>query len=1092
MAPTTSIYCVDASACALLSEDYPGTTRWHLQRELVTCHSQACLGSASGAASAASSQHQQVVLIAGSGGRASVVLHPTGDASALQQALDGVRPAGEGNLAAALKLALLVGRRFPQGSTRVTAFVASADAAASLAACTPAAAVVQELRQSYQQAGLALDIAVLCPREELGEAVASALEPLASSNSLSSSSASIEEAACSSQATAVPSSAAGGCGGAGGVSSSSTSLRLVWLQPVATAAESWQQLEAALELLEGGREPSGSGGAASTQLHPVTSSSGTRSVLPAQISRAPRQPDPLSRPRMALLAPRSGVQQPALCRGESLSRLGHLSSDGMMRPWLPTYSSLGKQAAAAARGAAGPARGPAAGAGSSDVCFVEVQPVPRWRTLLRVAAGRMVAARPEAANSGGSSSSSSSSGSSSSSSSSGSSSSSSECSPVGSGDFTAASSRLLRSLNALSVMDEAEQGDGSGGESSEAAPAAVPLRYRPDPQRGTLRLLQGTKEPNLLRLVWSAEPQASAGNGSSGGGGGGGGQQPAEAPFDMFGSAPSATSGGRPSSRHAELLSYMSASTVAASAARGPLLREGCELWEAAAEFDWELPLPTAEQEDGGALSRRATADGGSDGSAAARSCSVAGGELPAAVEARQLPNGAQVLMVTPARGTAPGRLSRQAERRRPPATTAFWLQQRLGPDSLQLPAYGTDSSRSPAAVAAPEGPASEPADSAEGDAPGLGIEQEPQQQQQPQAPGGEHAQPQQPQQPLAEHREQEGGEAALLEAALLGVLRRPPRVDLRRLRRDVKSGAIQVTPITVGPLPAQFVRDIVSARSAMLGGLGVENLDSWEGEGGPPKAGSTSGSSGSSSQSSSGPGSGASSGASSTTGSADNSPGEAGGQGDASAAPSPGSDPQPGSGKFSEAALQKHKAAAYSLLRQRLAKQPARGGSSGGAMGSGSVGASDGPSSFEQPASAAAGAAAAAGNCVGLPACAASVPCSSPQPTPAAPPRLLDSCSSSAAGTPFGTPLHILPSRLLQERRSPSCSQAGSAEDGEVPAGMAAAGAGTVAAAGQAVPGLPGAADGCLKREGSAVLASASSQADGAGDALDPMFPLE
>lgn len=100
---------VDASACALLSEDYPATTRWHLQRELVACHSQACLVGSAGDTPAASSQQQQqqVVLIAGSGGRASVALHPTTDGSALQQALDGVRPAGEGNLMASLKLALV-------------------------------------------------------------------------------------------------------------------------------------------------------------------------------------------------------------------------------------------------------------------------------------------------------------------------------------------------------------------------------------------------------------------------------------------------------------------------------------------------------------------------------------------------------------------------------------------------------------------------------------------------------------------------------------------------------------------------------------------------------------------------------------------------------------------------------------------------------------------------------------------------------------------------------------------------------------------------------------------------------------------------
>lgn len=215
----------------------------------------------------------------------------------------------------------LVSRRFQQGSTRVTAFVASAGAAASLAADGGAA---QELRQSYVGAGLALDIAVLCPREELGEAAARALEALAGSGSTSSdSSSSIDsssssnsgEAACSCEVdNAHPSLPACGCAADSSGTSSGTSLRLVWLQPVATAAESWQQLEAALELLEGAREASSCTSASSTRLGPAAGSAAARSALPAQISRAPRQLDPLSRPRTALLAPRSGLQQPALCR----------------------------------------------------------------------------------------------------------------------------------------------------------------------------------------------------------------------------------------------------------------------------------------------------------------------------------------------------------------------------------------------------------------------------------------------------------------------------------------------------------------------------------------------------------------------------------------------------------------------------------------------------------------------------------------------------------------------------------------------------------------------------------------------------------
>ena len=44
----------------------------------------------------------------------------------------------------------------------------------------------------------------------------------------------------------------------------------------------------------------------------------------------------------ALLARRSGVYSSAVCRNESLDTLGHLSSDGCMRPWLPSYANLPK------------------------------------------------------------------------------------------------------------------------------------------------------------------------------------------------------------------------------------------------------------------------------------------------------------------------------------------------------------------------------------------------------------------------------------------------------------------------------------------------------------------------------------------------------------------------------------------------------------------------------------------------------------------------------------------------------------------------------------------------------------------------------
>lgn len=446
----------------------------------------------------------------------------------------------------------------------------------------------------------------------------------------------------------------------------------------------------------------------------------------------------------------------------------------MMRPWLPTYASLGKQAAA--KGAAGPPRGAAGGPGGGDFCFVEVQPVPRWRTLLKASAGRMLAEAPECRVATTSSSGQGSSG---------------QSSAAGSGDFAAASSQLLRSLHSLSVMDEAELGDGSEGE--DAAAPAVPLRYRPDPRRGTLRLLQGTKEPHLLKLVWRAEPSGAAAEQPAG--------QPTEQqPLDMFGgAAPSGGAGGggstAPSSRHAELLSYMPASAVTASAARGPLLREGCELWEAAAEFEWELPLPTAEQEEEVGASGRAMTERDGSGGAPARRGGAEDVELPAAVEARQLQNGAQVLLISPAPGSNPRGPLRRSGRRRPPATAAFWLQQRLGPESLQLPVYGTASSSLPAVATGPNAPAGELAAAATSGIVTVAGEPGPEL-----APDGELAEAQ----AATAQQEQQGngGEAALLASALLGMLQQPPRVDLRRLRRDVKSGAIQVRQAACAPPP--------------------------------------------------------------------------------------------------------------------------------------------------------------------------------------------------------------------------------------------------------------------------------------------------
>jgi hypothetical protein len=194
----------------------------------------------------------------------------------------------------------LVSRRFPAGSSQVTAFVASPGAAAGLEGCIAAA----ELRERYRQAAVSLLITVLCPPEELGSAAAGALEALAGNGTSSSSS---DEAAsgCSSDEEGE------GCEAVGKPSRSR--IRLVWLTPVESAAESWQQLEPALEQLESSSSMAAAAAAASAAAVDVSSSSG-RSALPPLISRAPRQYDALRHPRTPLLATRSGIRQPALCR----------------------------------------------------------------------------------------------------------------------------------------------------------------------------------------------------------------------------------------------------------------------------------------------------------------------------------------------------------------------------------------------------------------------------------------------------------------------------------------------------------------------------------------------------------------------------------------------------------------------------------------------------------------------------------------------------------------------------------------------------------------------------------------------------------
>ncbi len=737
------------------------------------------------------------------------------------------------------------------------------------------------------------------------------------------------------------------------------------------------------------------------------------------------------------------------------------------------------------------------------MCYVEVQPLPRWRTLIKVAAGRMLPAPTDG-------------------------------SRPGSGNYASASSQLLRSLEALNVLDDepdskassSEDGSSSSGSDAgsnagsssdaEAAAAAAPppaVRYVPDSTRGTLRLLQGTKEPHLLKLVWQADRGDRAAADLAAGSSQDAAQQ---RPLDMFGSAGGSAPGSSgASSARAAHLAYMPAATAAASAARGPILREGCELWEAAAEFDWELTLPTAQ-----------SGSTGTTGSTSSASGSTAN---PAATfEARQLPNGAQLLMVAGGSASSqPGGSGGLARLHNSKPAAAFWLQQGLGPDSLQLPAYGTAPSSTPSSEAAAAEDAA--------------------------APSGTQPEPAQPAQAEGQQAAGEAatGPAALLASALQRLVAQPPVVDLRRLRKDVKSGAIQVgclsgrwlaarfmasrllgclasaeiaihlnemscssrappiacriaralctdlalvhawigscsmpspptppqvTPITVGPLPAQFVRDIVGARSALMSSLGMENMDSW---------GDSSGQG--SSESAQPGGSAAAGGASSSAGGRSGNGAEASG---AAAAGSSGGGNEQGekrpAPKPAAVMLQQHRSAALSLLRQRLSKMHS-------GKSSGSSTASEAPPPPAQPAAADedSGSAAAGAECEGMTAGDACTPpkparaCSLPMATPA--PPTAGSCSSSVADTPFGTPMSILPSCLLHQNGGGAPDEASVDGDGE------AAAAGAAGASHGQDHGLPNEGGQLLdaKQDGP-VLVGAPSQGE-AGDHSDhTLFQIE
>ena len=233
-------------------------------------------------------------------------------------------------------------------------------------------------------AGHSLTIVSLASPAELGEACTAALQRLASS--LSTVSEDDQQAEGHGSDGGKPAAADWGCAGSQGTAlegseqdthSSGNSgrpghagkvlglpvCRLVFVEPPEEGLEPWQQLERVLESLEATPMPSSaakrSQHADTAGCRPVSRAwralgsstaelgghAGATSRYTGALRSRAAQPQAAAaqwhRGR-ALLARRSGVFSSAVCRNESLDALGHLSSDGCMRPWLPSYANLPK------------------------------------------------------------------------------------------------------------------------------------------------------------------------------------------------------------------------------------------------------------------------------------------------------------------------------------------------------------------------------------------------------------------------------------------------------------------------------------------------------------------------------------------------------------------------------------------------------------------------------------------------------------------------------------------------------------------------------------------------------------------------------
>lgn len=151
--------------------------------------------------------------------------------------------------------------------------------------------------------------------------------------------------------------------------------------------------------------------------------------------------------------------QPGICRYESLDSLQHLSTDGFLRSWLPSYSNIAKVV-----NATGSSNGSA-----TKYCYISVYKVhvPKWYKLLSVSAGRVMADYFSTPSNAG-------------------------CAQ------SATVSPAPSSPAVMGISEQVEQASHQGN------------IMRPDERKGTLSLLHSTEDENIFKLVWCERPSSDA------------------------------------------------------------------------------------------------------------------------------------------------------------------------------------------------------------------------------------------------------------------------------------------------------------------------------------------------------------------------------------------------------------------------------------------------------------------------------------------------------------------------------------------------------------------------------------------------------